>query len=137
FSTQKPIRKYANKKIETTEAKQLTERLNELMTQEKIYTNPKLKLKTVAEKLAVSPHHLSQLLNDNLGKGFATYINEHRIEAACQLLGHSQHLSLEGVGYEVGFSSKSNFFITFKKIKGVTPAQFQRGTSKTDTTFSI
>lgn len=126
FSNQKPIGKYANKKIDQTEAQQLIQQLDLLMVNEKVYTNPKLKLKTVAEKLAISPHHLSQLLNDNLGKSFAIYINEHRIQAACKFLGTTHNLSLEGIGYEVGFSSKSNFFINFKKVMSCTPAQFQQ-----------
>lgn len=126
FSTQKPLKKYANKKINNSEAQQLLTQLDQLMVQEHLYKNNQLKLKQVAEKLAIPTHRLSQLLNDNLGKSFATYINEYRIQNACQLLGTAHNLSLEGIGYEVGFKSKSTFFTTFKKIQKVTPAQYQQ-----------
>lgn len=126
FSEQKAIKKYADKKIKPTEAHQLAAQLESLMTQTEIYKNPKLKLKIVAEKLGIPSHHLSQFLNDNLGKSFNAYINEYRIKAACQLLHLPHNLSLEGIGYEVGFNSKSTFFSTFKKIMGTTPARYQQ-----------
>lgn len=126
FSEQKELKKYVNKKIELDEASQLALQLENLMTEKELYKKPKLKLKTVAEELAISPHLLSQFLNDNLGKSFSIYINEYRIHTACHLLTTANHLSLEGIGYEVGFLSKSTFFTNFKKIKGVTPARYQQ-----------
>ena len=117
--------KYAQKKINSTEAKRLLAELGQLMTHEKIYTRSDLKLSDVADQMNISRHQLSQLLNDNLGKGFKPYINAHRVEAACDLLRTENQLSLEGIGYEVGFRSKSTFFTTFKKLKHVTPARYK------------
>jgi len=132
------IEKYQNKKIDGAEAEKLLKELYKLMNNKKIFTNPTLKLKTVADHLNIPSHQLSQLLNDNLGKGFKPFINEHRIKAACQLLGTKHQLSLEGVGYEVGFRSKSTFFTTFKKLMNVTPAQYQEQLSlKTSQNGSI
>ncbi|MEM1121154.1 MAG: helix-turn-helix domain-containing protein, partial [Bacteroidota bacterium] len=126
FTAQKPIKKYANKKIEVAESERLSKQLHELIYTTDLYQSKQLKLKNVAEAMGISTHLLSQLLNDNLGKSFNAYINERRIEAACELLQTTHHLSLEGIGYEVGFKSKSTFFTTFKKIKGLTPAKFQQ-----------
>lgn len=120
-----PVEKYRNKKIDIVEADRLFSELDQLMLKKRIFKNPNLKLKVVADQLNISSHQLSQLLNDNLGKGFKPFINEHRINAACELLGTKHQLSLEGIGYEVGFRSKSTFFTTFKKLKNVTPTQFQ------------
>lgn len=125
ISTKEPTEKYVNKKIDNAEADQLLQKLDHLMISKRIFTNPNLKLQSVADQLEIPSHQLSQLLNDNLGKGYKPFINEHRINAACQLLGTDHHLSLEGVGYEVGFRSKSTFFTTFKKLKAVTPSQYQ------------
>ncbi len=126
FSEQKSVKKYANKKIDSTEATLLLAKVHQLILTNELYKDNQFKLKTLAEKSAIPTHRLSQLLNDNLGKSFNGYINEYRIKAACQLLQTAHNLSLEGVGYEVGFKSKSTFFTTFKKIMHLTPAQFQQ-----------
>lgn len=118
--------KYANKKINAVEADALLAKLDQLMLTKSIYKNSQLKLNEVATELEIPKHQLSQLLNDNLGKSFKTFINEYRINAACQILGTDHQLSLEGIGYEVGFRSKSTFFTTFKKLKQITPAQYQQ-----------
>ena len=121
--------KYLDKKIEDQVAKEWISQLNDLMSQTQLYKTPNLKLKDIAHKIDISPHQLSQLLNDNLGKSFSSFINEYRIQAACQLITKSHHLSLEGIGKEVGFNSKSTFFSTFKKMKGMTPSQFKSNKS--------
>jgi AraC-like DNA-binding protein len=72
----------------------------------------------------VSQHLLSQLLNDNLGKSFSKFINEYRVNEAKTLIKNNKKFTLEAIGFDAGFSSKSTFYATFKKIVGVTPSQF-------------
>lgn len=120
--------KYANKKIEVAESALLISQLNALMREQSLYKNSNLKLQEVAEELGISSHRLSQLLNDNMQSNYSAFINEYRINAACDLLINNEQLSLEGIGYEVGFRSKSTFFTTFKKFKGLTPSQYRNQT---------
>ncbi|WP_299888444.1 AraC family transcriptional regulator [uncultured Lacinutrix sp.] len=121
------LNKYANKKIDTSEASQLIQRLKTVMSKEDaLYKNSNIKSIDVAKKIGITTHQLSQLLNDNLGKNFALYINEYRIEAAKKMLKNDTNLTLEAIGYECGFNSKSTFFTTFKKLTGKTPAQFKK-----------
>lgn len=117
--------KYGNKRIREEKANPLVKQLQTIMEQEQLYRNSKLKLQDLATRLSISPHQLSQLLNDNLGKSFNTFINEYRVKAACRQISELEHLSLEGIGFEVGFSSKSTFYATFKKMVGTTPAKYK------------
>lgn len=119
------VEKYSNKKIEADTANVLLEKLKEVMLEKEIFKNSNLKLKDLAAEIEIPPHQLSQLLNDNLGKSFPKFINEYRIQAAQKLLVTDHQFSLEGIGQEVGFSSKSTFFATFKKMEGMTPSQFK------------
>jgi AraC-like DNA-binding protein len=118
--------KYASKKIVETEAEMLLKKLNELITKEALYKNTNIKISDIAKEIKITPHKLSQLLNDNLGKSFAAFMNEYRIEEAKKLLRDRKELTLEAIGFEAGFSSKSNFYATFKKVVGLTPSQFQK-----------
>ncbi|MCO7186652.1 helix-turn-helix domain-containing protein [Tenacibaculum sp. XPcli2-G] len=118
--------KYSAKKIESKEADSLKFQLDALMKEEELYKNTAIKLSDISVKIVVSSHKLSQFLNDNLGKSFATFLNEYRIEEAKKLLKENHKITLENIGFEAGFSSKSNFYATFKKVVGQTPAQYQK-----------
>lgn len=122
--------KYGNKKVNEEDANLLVEKLKKVMNEEELYKNSNLTVIELAKVVGTSSHQLSQILNDNLGKSFTTFINEYRIEDACKMILSNQQFTLEGIGYEVGFNSKSTFFATFKKIKMVTPAQYLQSTEK-------
>ncbi|PQA91571.1 DNA-binding protein [Chryseobacterium shigense] len=122
----KDIPRYTNKKISEDLAESFVSRLERLMNSEELYKNPNLKLNDLAAKMNMSAHQLSQLLNDNLEKSFATYINEYRISEACEKIENGSFLKIEEIGYEVGFNSKSTFFSTFKKIKNTTPLLYKQ-----------
>lgn len=114
------------KKLNESDAEIWLGKLEKVMTEKAVYKNPDLKLHDLSREIQVSGHLLSALLNDRLGKNFTTYINEWRIAEACRMIATEQHLTLEAIGYEVGFNSKSTFFAAFKKVKGSTPATYQQ-----------
>ncbi len=122
-SANKP--KYGDKKIEQEEAKSLIEKLEKIMTEEDLFKNPNLKLPELAQKMNILPHTLSQLMNDNLGKNFSSFLNEYRITAAKKMLQTHTNFSLDAIAYECGYNSKSTFYASFKKATGTTPAKFQ------------
>lgn len=119
-------KKYGDKSIEGSEANELISKLTDLMDEEQLYKDARLKLPMVATKLNTSPHRLSQFLNDNLQKSFNQYINEYRIEAAKKMILQNDHFTLEAIGYEVGFNSRSTFYSAFKRYTGLTPAKFKQ-----------
>jgi len=103
--------------------------IKKVMSEKKVFKNPDLKLNELAKSLNVTSHFLSQVLNDNLGKGFSTFVNEYRIEEAKSYMATHDHFTLEAIGYEVGFNASSTFYTAFKKISGTTPANFKKGLS--------
>jgi len=115
--------KYGRRKVENAE--ELIFKLNNIMDNEKLYRNPLLKLQGLASKLNVLPHTLSQLLNENLEKGFSQYLNEYRIREACEIIMEEKNHKFESIGYDVGYNSKSTFYTAFKKITGTTPAKYR------------
>ncbi|MEM1337520.1 MAG: helix-turn-helix transcriptional regulator [Bacteroidota bacterium] len=117
--------KYHDKKIADKEAAQLIDQLNNLLAEEKLYKNANLKIADIAKQLHITPHYLSQVLNDNLGESFSAHINMYRIEEAKNLLVKELHFTTEAIGYQCGFNSKSTFFAVFKRITGFTPATYR------------
>lgn len=122
--------KYGNKKVDNDTAVVLIEKLHQLMSEKKLYQNANLTLGELSKEINISAHQLSQVLNDNMGKNFTAFINEYRINEACDIIVSDNKLTLEGIGYEVGFNSKSTFFSAFKKLKGTTPAIFLQNAVK-------
>lgn len=108
------------------EGQDLLQQLDEIMTSQKPYKQQGLKLQELAALAQTSKHELSKVLNDTYGKGFARYVQEYRVAEAKALIASHHHLSLEGIGNEAGFKSKSAFFEAFKKITGTTPAAFRK-----------
>ena len=96
------------------------------MDQEQVYQNPDLDLALLAERMKLSPHQLSELINTRIGKGFSRYIREYRVEAAEDLLLDKPSMPVLSVGLEVGFSSQSNFYDAFRELSGMTPGQFRK-----------
>lgn len=123
-----PIRKYEKSAL-TPELEQATLRkLAEVVDLEKPFLDPACSLPGLAARLGVSPHHLSQVLNDRLGQNFFEFLAQHRVREAERLLTDPAlaHLKLEEIGERVGYASKSAFNGAFKKLTGQTPSEFRR-----------
>jgi len=104
----------------------LLKQLNKLMEEQKLYTNQKLKLEGLANQMGISKHLLSRVLNETYHNGFSHYIRDFRVHEAKALIKTRPELSLEGIGYEAGFNSRSAFYDAFKKTVHCTPAEFKK-----------
>jgi AraC-like DNA-binding protein len=104
------------------------QRLLDLMNTEKPYLDGDLTLQKLAKALAITPHHLSQTINEQLNQNFFDFINTYRIEEAKRMLLDSakKHYSILAVSEEVGFNSKSAFNTAFKKHVNMTPSEFRK-----------
>ncbi len=121
----KKTKKYGDKKIEDSKATELIQKLEFFIKEQKPYKNADLKSLDIAKALDISTHQFSQLLNDNLGKSFSEFINTYRIEEAKRIIQFNTKYTLDAIGYESGFNSKTTFYNTFKRITGVTPAKYR------------
>jgi AraC-like DNA-binding protein len=100
---------------------------------EKPYLNPDLNMTLLSEKLKVPKHHLTEVLNGKLGKNFFQFVNEYRIEAVKKELANPKNpYSIEAIGFECGFNSKSTFFSVFKNITGQTPMEYKVAKNKAE-----
>lgn len=121
--------KYKNKEIDT-ETLELIESKLSIVKDKELYCNPNITLTSIAKELNIPAHILSQFLNDNFSKSFSLFINELRIIKAKELLSVPNQYTIEAIGYESGFNSKSTFYTTFKKITEQTPSEYQKSLKK-------
>lgn len=121
-------KKYAALNLEPTEIRELTVRLKHCLETEKIFTDPELKLQSLAKRMDIPPHLLSMLINDKFGSSFSDFINQRRVDEFIILVNDPRyaHYSLHGLALEVGFNSKSAFNVAFKKITGRNPSDFRK-----------
>ena len=121
--------KYKNKEIDKKTLDIIAQKLS-IITEKELFLNPNFTLEEAAKELKVTKHILSQYVNETLGKSFSNLIKEHRIEKAKKLLETEKNYTIESLGYDSGFNSKSTFFTAFKEITGLTPAAYQKSYSK-------
>jgi AraC-like DNA-binding protein len=117
--------KYQRSGLRDDSAQYYLDKLNRLMAEERYYLDGELSLQTLAERVRISPHHLSQVLNDKLGKNFYDYINEQRVEHAKVLLVQEPQRAITDVAFACGYNSKTAFYNAFKRHTGVSPSEFR------------
>jgi ligand-binding sensor domain-containing protein/AraC-like DNA-binding protein len=103
-------------------------KLKYLMDIEKVYCDADISLQSLAEKMSIAPHQLSQLLNEKLNRNFADFINSYRIEEAKKILQSPRgaRLKISSIAIEVGFSTMAAFYKAFKKHTNMTPSMFKK-----------
>ncbi|MEM8569178.1 MAG: helix-turn-helix domain-containing protein [Bacteroidota bacterium] len=101
-------------------------KLELLMSKDKPYKDTELTLKKLATALGLGINKTSSVLSEK-GYNFYSYVNFHRVEEVKRLLGDSanSNLTIEAIGEEAGFKSKSSLFDNFKKVTGQTPAEYK------------
>jgi AraC-like DNA-binding protein len=120
-------RKYERSRLADEDKERYLNKLLNFMETQRPYLDPNLNLKSLSEKIAISPYYLSQIINECLKKNFFDFINSYRIKECKQLLTdpfQNQKTILE-ILYSVGFNSKSVFNIVFRKYTGMTPTQYR------------
>ena len=95
---------------------------------EQPYLKQKYTLRNLSEDLNITYTYLSYIINREIGMSFNDLINKYRIDYLKALLDKQSlgMFTLEGLAYQVGFSSRSTFYRAFYKITGCLPSEFLR-----------
>ena len=105
----------------------LAVRLEQKMSQDKLYLNPKLTTTDVATAIGTNKTYLSDYLNNTLNTSFFDYINTFRINEACriiEMMPERGRKSMSVVALRSGFNSLSSFHRYFVKLKGISPKSY-------------
>lgn len=105
---------------------ELTKRIYQLLVLEKIYLQQGLTVGDFAKKLGVQARIVTQIFAKLYGHTFKELINMYRVEYAKRMIeeGFLDYYTLEALGNDAGFSSRTTFFNVFKKEIGTCPSEY-------------
>jgi two-component system, response regulator YesN len=83
-----------------------------------------ISLESVAHELAFHPNYISRIFKEEFGENFIDYLTNYRIAVAKELLRDQMRHNVFEVAGMVGYSNPKYFSKVFKKVVGVTPAEY-------------
>ena len=117
--------KYQKIKVSDAESKVILKKMQDYMEHEHAYRNPDLKRSDIAEAIGTSVVKLSQVLNQQLNESYYAYVNHFRLEEFKRLIdeGEYKRYTVTALSERCGFK-RTSFFSTFRKVEGMTPAEY-------------
>lgn len=118
--------RYHSSSLRGVDGTQLYAQLKYILDSEKLYLNPNLSLRELADLLGTNTKYLSQVVNHIAGYNFQRFINLYRIRDVKAKMQDPtlDHLTLFGVARQCGFKNKSTFYKVFKDITNMTPRNY-------------
>lgn len=120
--------KYVSSKLPQQHVTQIKDKIIAHMEKEKPFLNPDLKMSDIASSIGFSSHELSQVINQELQLSFPDFINSYRVEEVKKRMQteNLEKFTLVAIAEQCGFKSKTSFYRNFKKVVGITPAEYSK-----------
>jgi AraC-like DNA-binding protein len=92
----------------------------------KPYLQQPFTLKQLSQGSGIPLHHLAYIFRYHMKESFVDYRNRHRLSEAINKIQRNEYIekTLEAIGRESGFSSRTTFFNVFLKQTGLNPSEF-------------
>jgi len=119
--------KYKNSNLTEETKTEYIQQILDFMDSEKPFLNPELTIQDLSKQMNITRHHLTEILNNDLGKNFFNFVNEYRVDEVKRRLLNSkfEHLTIVAIAFDSGFNSKSTFNSIFKQQTGTTPSKWR------------
>lgn len=85
----------------------------------------RIMLQDVADYVCISPAYLSSLFKKLYNQNLVDYINQVKMERACQLIREGRYRIYE-ISYRMGFENAYYFSRVFKRHVGMTPTEYRK-----------
>ncbi len=106
----------------------------DFVKREKNLLNPEFSITDISKALEIKNQDVNYCFNTILNVKFTTLKKELRVDLAKKELINGKLLShsMEGIWSKCGFSSKTNFFVVFKEVTGMTPLEYSKINKNTE-----
>ena len=108
---------------------QLNTDLVRIITDKKLYLDPKLTIHDLARQLGTNRTYLSNLINHHYNTNFVTFINQYRVEEAKKILSNPNYSDKKALHDAIdfcGFQSEQSFYRIFKQHTKKTPLEWRK-----------
>lgn len=107
----------------------LVEAITAIMENTEEFCSADFSIERLATLVGSNQKYVSQVINSTFNKSFRDYVNEYRVALACKRLvdgGDYANLTTKAIGESLGYKSHTSFINIFRKLTGLTPAQYQK-----------
>ena len=102
----------------------LMEKIHQQMQQKQLFRSKGLTVADLAETVGSNRTYVSACINNAAGQSFSDYVNKWRIEYAMKLMKSDRLLTIAEVADSAGFTDRTTFYRSFKKISGMSPTEW-------------
>jgi AraC-like DNA-binding protein len=91
------------------------------------FCRPVYKVADLAKELKIPAYQLSAFINQEYGKNFNEFVNDHRVDYLYNLLKANpsyRQFTFEALSREAGFNSRNAFIASVKRKTGKTPSEY-------------
>ncbi|QBQ43080.1 AraC family transcriptional regulator [Sphingobacterium psychroaquaticum] len=99
-------------------------RINSICTYIRSNFRHNITLEEIAERASLTPQAFCRYFKKHTGLTFVNYLNQLRIEEACQLISAERYESVALVAFNSGFNSITNFNRVFRTVTGFCPKEY-------------
>jgi len=101
--------------------------ITDYIIKNELYKDHNISLGKLAKSLSMTPHIVSQVINEQFSCNFNDFINSYRVEEAKKMLSDPalKNITVASISYDCGFNTLSAFNTAFKKFAGLTPSQYR------------
>lgn len=126
FNPQATLHPYKNSLLKDEQRREIKDKITAYFNNQKPYLDPDFCMDALSSALNIPKYQLTEVLNRELGRNFFQFVNHYRVEEVKKMLADkSVPYSIEAIGYECGFSSKTSFYSFFKAETGMTPSVYR------------
>ncbi len=128
ITSERNTAKYVNSGLSNQQVELLGRSLVAALEEKRLYLNPELTPKELADELGISTTDLSRVLSEGLNSNFYELVNKHRVDKAKSLLSSKDYSNakLLHIALDSGYSNKTSLVRNFKRFVGMNPSDFRK-----------
>lgn len=117
---------YVKSQVVELDSNNIVQTIETVMIEEKAFCDTGISLGSLADRLNITPHQLSEIVNQKFELNFSSLVNRYRIQEAQRILLADLDRKILAVAYDVGFNSPSAFYNAFQKTVGLSPSRYRK-----------